>query len=208
MNADDFRERVEDARETELDRLGSSKRLVALTDATLDDDTVLRTAAASEAAAADVFEAWTGDSSGDAASFFSDLADREREHYDRVVDELDEDEIDAETGAVHDYLRDLDGTVERAGGVVGRGLVAERTLTQFVGYFVNQADEARADLFRDLKDETRQDTDAALDLLADAADGDGDVERAEEAALGAIDAAYEEYADALESMGVNAKSVC
>jgi hypothetical protein len=208
MDTADFRERVETDRQSELDRLGSSKRLVALTAASLDDETVLRTAAASEAAAADLFAEWAGDATGPAADTFDAFADRERDHYDRVTAELDDREVDPETGALHEFLRKRDTTVERAGGVVGRGLVAERTLTQFVGYFVNQADERSADLFRDLKTETQSDTEDALSLLADAADGDEDWERALDAALGAVDAAYEEYVDALESMGVNAKSVC
>lgn len=208
MDADDFRARVEADRQTELDRLGSSKRLVALTAATLEDETVLRTAAASEAAAAALFEAWAADASGAAAETFEAFAERERDHCERVTAELDDGEVDAEPGALHDYLRSLDTTVERAGGVVGRGLVAERTLTQFVGYFVNEADEQRANLFRDLQAETQSDTEQALSLLPDAAEGDADWERALDAALGAIDAAYEEYVDALESMGVSAKSVC
>ncbi|WP_336034638.1 rubrerythrin family protein [Halobacterium yunchengense] len=207
MDADDFPARVETERQTELDRLGSSKRLVALTAATLDDETVLCTAAASEAAAASVFADWAADADGDAADAFAAMADTERDHYGRVAGELGAD-VDAEEGAVHEFLRDLDATVERAGGVVGRGLVADRTLTQFVSYFVNQADEARADLFRDLTAETAADTERAVDLLAAAADSDEDWERALEAAVGAVDAAYEEYVDALEAVGVDAKSVC
>ncbi|MCD2198442.1 rubrerythrin family protein [Halobacterium sp. KA-4] len=207
MNVDDFRDDVAAAVETELDRLGSSKRLVALTDASLDDETVLRAAATSEAAAADVFAAWAADATGDAAETFAAFAERERDHYERVAAELGEDP-DADPGAVHDYLRDLDDTVERAGGVVGRGLVAERTLAQFVSYFVNSADEARADLFRELRTDTDADTEAALSLLADAAADEADVERARAAAIEVVNVAYEEYVEALESMGVNAKSVC
>jgi len=207
MNADDFRDDVAAAAATELDRLGSSKRLVALTDAALDDETVLRVAAASEAAAADVFEGWAADASGDAAELFAGFAERERGHYERVTEEVGE-EMDADPGAVHDHFRELDDTVERAGAVVGRGLVAERTLAQFVSYFVNQADEARADLFRELREETDADTDAALDLLAEVADDEAASERASAAAIEVVNVAYEEYVDALESMGVDAKSVC
>ncbi|MFB6268358.1 MAG: rubrerythrin family protein [Halobacterium sp.] len=208
MDAADFRARVETQRQTELDRLGSSKRLVALTAAQLDDETVLRTAAASEAAAADLFADWADDATGAAAETFAAFAEHERDHYERVVAELDDGDVEAESGALHDYLWGLDSTVERAGGVVGRGLVASRTLTQFVGYFVNQANEQRADLFRELKTETQADTETAVGLLADAAEDDDDWERARDAATGAVDAAYDEYVDALESMGVNAKSVC
>ncbi|NIB98767.1 rubrerythrin family protein [Halobacterium sp. R2-5] len=204
---DDFRATVEADAATELDRLGSSKRLVALTDATLDDETVLRAAAASEAAAADVFEAWAESASGDAAEAFGTFAKRERDHYDRVTAEFGDD-VDADPGAVHDHLRELEDPVERAGAVVGRGLVADRTLAQFVSYFVNQADEGRADLFRALRAETDEDTEAAVGLLGDVADGDDDWERASAAAVEVVDVAYEEYVDALEGMGINAKSIC
>ena len=207
MDADDFRDTVEAANATRLDRLGSSKRLVAITGADLSEDTVLRAAAASEAAAADVFEAWAADASDEAAETFETFAARERDHYDRVASELGED-VPADPGAVHDYLRGQTDTVTRAGAVVGRGLVATRTLTQFVSFFVNNADEDRADLFRELKRETSEDADSAVELLATACETDDDWERAEAAASGAIDAAYEEYVAALEGMGVNAKSVC
>ena len=207
MNVDDFRDDVAAAVETELDRLGSSKRLVALTDASLDDETVLRAAAASEAAAADVFAAWAADETGDAAETFAAFAERERDHYERVAAELGEN-VAPDSGAVHDCLRDLDDTVDHVGGVVGRGLVAERTLAQFVSYFVNSADEARADLFRELRADTDADTETAISLLADVATDESDIERARDTAIKVVNVAYEEYVEALESMGVNAKSVC
>ncbi|MFC3478518.1 rubrerythrin family protein [Halobacterium litoreum] len=207
MDAADFRAAAEAAKQTELDRLGSSKRLVAVTGADLSTDTVLERAAASEAAASEVFAGWAGDSDGDAADAFEDWAATEREHYERVRDELGED-VAAEPGAVHDFLREQTDPISRAGATVGRGLVAERTLTQFVGYFVNDADEPRADLFRELKADTSEDTERAIELLDRVCESESDWERAEAAALGAIDAAYEEYVDALESMGVDAKSVC
>jgi hypothetical protein len=207
MDADTFRDTVETGMQTELDRLGSSKRLVAVTGADLSTDTVLERAAASEAAAASVFAGWAATASGDAADAFDALAETEREHYDRVTAELGDD-TPAEEGAVHDFLREQDDAVTRAGAAVGRGLVADRTLTQFVGFFVNQADEGRADLFRDLKTDTRADTDRALALLETTAGSPSDWERAEDAAHGAVQAAYDEYVATLEGLGVDAKSVC
>lgn len=207
MNADDFRDAVETDRATELDRLGSSKRLVAVTGADLATETVLRSAAESEAAAASVFEEWAADSDGAASEAFEEWAATEREHYERVAGELGED-VAAEPGAVHDYLREQTDTVTRAGAAVGRGLVAGRTLSQFVGFFVNDADQPRATLFRELKADTESDSAAAADLLASVCESDDEWERAEDAAVGAIDAAYEEYVDALNEMGVDAKSVC
>lgn len=207
MDADTFRDSVETATQTELDRLGSSKRLVAITGADLSTGTVLERAAASEAAAADVFADWADASDGDAAETFRGFAETERDHYDRVTAELGAD-VAADEGAVHAFLREQADAVTRAGAAVGRGLVADRTLTQFVGFFVNDADESRADLFRDLKDDTREDTDSALALLEAACGSPSDWERAEDAAHGAVQAAYDEYVAALDELGVDAKSVC
>jgi len=211
MDADSFRDAVEATVQTELDRLGSSKRLVAVTGADLSPQTVLARAAASEAAAADVFAdlaaASEADGAESAAETFAALAETEREHFDRVTEELG-DEVDAEPGAVHEFLREQDDVVSRTGAIVGRGLVADRTLAQFVGFFVNDADETRADLFRDLRDDTRRDTDRALDVLDAHCESDADWARAEDAAVGAVEAAYDEYVAALNEMGVDAKSVC
>ncbi|SEW04227.1 rubrerythrin family protein [Halobacterium jilantaiense] len=207
MDADSFRDAVVTATQTELDRLGSSKRLVAVTGADLSPETVLERAAASEAAAAETFWALADASEGDAAETFETLAETECDHYDRVVDDLGED-VDADAGAVHEFLREQGDAVSRAGATVGRGLVADRTLAQFVGFFVNDADEARADLFRDLRRDTEDDTDEAVALLASLCETEADWERAEAAATAAVDAVYEEYVAALNEMGVDAKSVC
>jgi hypothetical protein len=215
MDADSFREAVEAAKQSELDRLGSSKRLVAVTGADLSTKTVLERAAASEAAAASAFADLADASEGDAAETFAAVAERERDHYERVTEELDEDvaadiseDVEPEAGAVHEFLRQQDDAVTRAGAAVGRGLVADRTLAQFVGFFVNDADEARAVLFRGLRTDTGEDTERALDLLAAVCETEDDWERAEAAAVGAVQAAYDEYVEALEDMGVDAKSVC
>lgn len=207
MDADSFLDAVETAKQTELDRLGSSKRLVAVTGADLSPETVLERAAASEVAAADVFAVLADHSEGDTAETFAALAETERDHYEQVTEELGDD-VDAEEGAVHEFLREQDDEISRAGATVGRGLVADRTLAQFVGFFVNDADEARAGLFRDLRGDTRRDSDRALELLEGICGSEADWERAEAAATGAIQAAYEEYVAALDDMGVDAKSVC
>jgi len=207
MDADSFRGAVAAAKQTELDRLGSSKRLVAVTGADLSTGTVLERAAASEAAAADAFAALADASEGDAAETFDALAATERDHYDRVAEELGEG-VSAEAGAIHDCLREHDDAISRAGATVGRGLVADRTLAQFVGFFVNDADEARASLFRDLRSDTDRDTDEAVELVASLCESASDWERARAAAEAAVDAAYDEYVAALNEMGVDAKSVC
>lgn len=208
MNAERFPDAVADRTRTALDRLGSSKRLVAITGADLTTPTVLARAAASEAAAADTFDALAAAADTDAAAAACDsFAATERDHYDRVTGALDADTA-ADPGAIHDYLRERPDDTTRLGAVVGRGLVADRTLAQFVGFFVNDAAHDRADLFRDLRRDTSADTADAAAALASCCDGDDDWARAADAAADAVDAAYQEYVAALNGMGVDAKSVC
>ena len=210
MDAADFRDAVESAALTELDRLGSSKLLVGLTDADLSEEAVLRVAADSEAAAAQVFEDWADDASTQELSeAFASVAATERDHLDRVLAELDDYEPSG-TGAMHDHLRQQEEPEERvAAGFVGRGLVAQRTHTQIISFFVNEADERLADLFRDLKSDTDDQIDEGASLLADVAGDDEEVwDTAKFAAVSTIHVAYEEYANSLEGMGINPKSVC
>lgn len=224
MDAAEFRDTVESAAQTELDRLGSSKLLVGLTGADLSEEAVLRAAADSEAASAQIFEDWAEETSTpELSEAFESIASTERDHLDRVLAELDDYEPSG-TGAIHDHLRHQTEPEERiAAGFVGRGLVALRTHTQIVSFFVNEPDERLANLFRDLKADTEDQIDEGAALLKGLAgddeersDGAADPGAANEAlwdsakfaAVSTIHVAYEEYADSLEDMGINPKSVC
>ncbi|WP_129115845.1 rubrerythrin family protein [Halegenticoccus tardaugens] len=211
MDADAFRETVEEEMGTELDRIGSSKLLVALTDAELERGPVLRAAANSEHAARETFRRWAdGEADDGAREAFERVRDREAEHYERVVASMDEESFEpADGGPMHTYLRGREDTVERvASGLVGRGLVSLRTHAQLISFFVNEADEWRADLFRDLKRETGEEVDLGLELLAERCETDEDWDRARAVAEYVIRVAYDDYADSLEAMGVNPKSIC
>lgn len=210
MDAEEFVDGVEAATETELGRLGSQKLLVALTGADLDATTVLRAAAASEHAARETFEAWAADEADDAArAAFAEVAAQEAEHFERVVAELDGFEPPEEIDPMQAHLRGLDDTVARvAAGLVGRGLVGDRTHAQVVSFFINEADPSRTDLFRDLREETRAWVDRGADLLDAVCETDGDWNRAREAATAVVEVAYEEYAESLEGMGVDPKPIC
>ncbi|WP_276252772.1 rubrerythrin family protein [Halomontanus rarus] len=210
MDATSFSETLEDEMDVELERLGSSKLLVALTDAELDEPTVLRTAADGEHAAARTFEAWADDETDEGArEAFAELAARERDHYDRVTDALEGDHDGTpEDGAVHAEPRSLETTTARLGGLVGRALVGERTHLQLVSFFVNEGDETRAELFRELRADTNASRERALELLADVCETDEDWGRAREAAESVIQRAYDEYADSLEGLGVDPKPIC
>jgi hypothetical protein len=221
---DGFRERVAAAAATELDRLGSQQLLLALTGADLSSAAVLAAAAESEATAAATFERWAADETDDrAAERWERAAAREREHAARVVEAAESEaevapaadsdpgtdaDADADPDALHEHLRGLDDPVERTGGFVGRCLVADRTLLQLVNFFVNEADEPRADLFRDLRAETGESLAAGLELLERVCADDADRDRAAAAATGAIRAAYDAYADSLTDLGMDPRPIC
>jgi hypothetical protein len=213
MDGDAFRAAVEDGKRTQLDRLGSSKLLVALTGATLSAEAVLDVAAHSEHAARETFRAWASDEADEGArAAFEAVAEREDDHLDRVLaasEDPDAFDPDPDPGPMHAYLRGREETVDRiAGGMVGRALVSLRTHTQVVSFFVDEADETRATLFRDLKAETAETLDRGLALLDERCVDDDDWERARTVAEYTVQTAYDDYADTLQGMGVNPKSVC
>jgi len=218
MNGQELVAAVRDSRATELDRLGSDKYLVAATGADLERAPVLRSVAASAASGRDAFDAWADEAVGDPAAAFGAAAEREEDHFDRVVDSLaalpDDDAdadavIDAAADPLHDALADCEGTVERlSAAFVGRPLATDRTRLQVVNFFVNEADETRAELARELRADAQDRLGEAVELLDAACESDDDWERAQRAAEHVIDAAYEAYVEALESMGVDPKPVC
>lgn len=210
MDGSEFVERVRSANETALTRLGSEKALVATTEAALDRKTVLEAAAAAEARAAATFESWSDDEADERArEAFAAAAEREREHYDRVC-ELGEVSVeDPPADALHDHLRGLEETVPRVGaGLVGRPLVASRSLLQVINFFVNEGENDAADVFRALRAETDDQAEAGGEVVADVCADADDVDRAAAAAEAAIDAAYGEYAETLEGLGIDPKPVC
>ncbi len=210
MDGADFRDAVAGAKRTELDRLGSNKLLVALTDADLTGANVLRAAADSENAAHNTFAAWAEDEQADAArEVFVDAAEQEQEHRERVLDALNEPYDPADGGPLHQYLRGREGAVTRiAGGLVGRGLVADQTHKQVVSFFVNEANTANADLFRELRSDTGASLDRGLRLLERLCTDETDWTAAQDVAEYTVQVAYDDYADALGGMGVDPKPVC
>jgi len=211
MTASDFVDDVREANQTALSRLGSSKSLYAETDGELEADQVLRAAAIAEDAASETLAAWADDEAdAEAADLFATVADEEADHYETVAGELDDppQAADGETPAIQSVLRAFDDTVERVGGLVGRCLVAKQSKEQYTGYFTGQADPQTASLFRGLGDDVDGQIEAAADLIDAVCESDDDRERAHDAASDAIQAAYDEYTESLEAMGVNPKPVC
>jgi len=210
MDASTLRNAVEREKRTELNRLGSSKYLIALTDADLSESTILDAVAVSEYLARETFATLaTAESDDRAREAFETVADQEAEHYDRVCERLGARPEADHAGAVHGYLREREDAVARvAGALVGRPLVSLRAHTQVVGFYVNEADESGANLFRDLKTETEEELDLGVDVLDAICETDADVERAQATAEYVVQLAYDEYADSLTELGVNPKSVC
>lgn len=210
MDGETFRADLEAEKRTQLDRLGSEKFLLALTDADLAAGPILEAAAASEHAAKVTFEEWTGAEPDDEArEAFAEVAAQEAEHYERVVAHLEGYTPPDAAGPLHAYLREREDTIGRiAAGLVGRPLVSTRTYTQIIGFFINEAARAETDLFRDLKQETEAVMDTGTALLEGRCETDEDWERAMAAAEYVIQIAYDDYADALRGMGLDPKPIC
>ena len=211
----EFVKRVQSETQTALSRLGSSKALYAETAGELDAEQVLRAAAVAEAAASETFRAWAADEAdSDAAGLFAAVADEEADHYRTVAnevadlsDELPEIEGDA-LPAIQSVLREFETTIERAGGLVGRCLVANQSKQQYTGYFVGDADPQTAGVFRELGEDVDDQLQSATALVATVCEDDADREQAAQAAIAAVEAAYEEYTSSLNELGVDPKPVC
>jgi hypothetical protein len=210
MDGAGFHDAVAETMYTELDRLGSKTLLVALTDAELTTERVLQAAADSENAAHNTFAAWAGDEAHEPArEAFADAAEREREHRERVLDALEDPYEPADGGLLHAYLRGREDAVTRvAAGLVGRGLVADRTHEQVVSFFDDEADTGRAALFRALRADTEESLERGLTLLETICDSEGDWEEARAVAEYTIQVADDDYADALRGMGVDPNPGC
>ncbi|WP_408959880.1 rubrerythrin family protein [Natrinema sp. 74] len=208
-DADTFVETVQEENQTALSRLGSSKSLYADTGGDIDTEPVLEATADAEYAAWQTFLTWADDEADDEArAAFEATADEEQDHYETVDGKLDDEYEPDEVPTLHEYLRDREDTVSRVGAFVGRILASQRSKDQVIGYFVGDADPQTASLFRGFGEDLDEQLERATELLAAVCETDEDWDRAEEAATGAIQAAYDEYVETLEGMGANPKPVC
>ena len=209
MDSNEFVDAVRDENQTALSRLGSSKALYADTEGDMEREEVLRAAADAEFHARETFTAWAESEGNDEArEVFETTAEEEGEHYGLVTEKLDGEHEPGETPDIQEYLRDTEDTAGRVGGFVGRTIATEKSKEQLVGFFVGQADTKGAQLFRDLGDDVDAQLERGQELLQSVCETDDEWARAQEAAGDAIQAAYDEYTDRLEGMGVNPKPVC
>jgi hypothetical protein len=197
MDGSELRDRIEDDLQTELSRLGSSKSLYADTEGEMDGEPVLAAAADAAHHAVETFAGWDHE-------VFADATERAREQYETITDELGDHEPGEAPAAVA-ALAEAEGIDERLGATVGWSMVTARKATQSSGFFTGQADPSTASIFRSFGDDYEAVREAALEALDD---GDTDWDAALQAAEDVVEAAYDEYVETLESLGVNPKSVC
>jgi hypothetical protein len=207
MNAADLVETVTETNNTALSRLGSSKSIYADTSGEMQPETVLAAAASTRRHAADLFDDWAAAADGEFVAVYGDVADAVGGQADDLADRVDAFDP-GQAPALVDYLDGLEGDVERAGGLLGWALVADEKTTQLTGFFTGQADPQTASTFRGYGSDYDDAVDAVSDLLDAHCPDEADWTRAREAAAGAVQAAYDDYVETLESMGVNPKPVC
>ena len=202
MNGDDLATTLRDDHETEFSRLGSSKAMYALTGGDMDGDAVRAAAATDALGFAAVLEGW--DDADAAGTLYTDLADAAREHAAAVADDPTLDD----RPRLYDAVAGLDAAPARLGGLLGRYLVVSEYASQMVGFFVGDADPMAANDFRDLRSELDAEHDRVVDALESACETDDEWAAARDAAEGVIEAAYDDYVETLESMGIKPKNVC
>lgn len=208
MTASEFDDSVRADNETALSRLGSSKSLYAITDGEMTETAVLTSAADRLYASSETVASWVPEeSNGGAAAAYDEIASEEGDHYEDVLDKLGDHEP-GDVPPVQTELREATATVERLGGLFGATLIAGKFTEQRTGFYVGEADPTTASTFRGYGDVLDEREERLRGLLDEVCEDDGDWQTAEEAAGVAIQAAYDEYTDRLEAMGVNPKPVC
>jgi hypothetical protein len=205
MDGTDLADRVRDDHETAFSRLGSSKALYALTAGEMEADAVRAAAADDQYAAADLLDDWAMVEHGDAAPLLADLAEETRDHAESVEPDGYERGDDP---ALYDRLAFEDDTPGRLGGLLGRYLVVAEYAGQMVGFFVGDADPKAAAEFRELRTAVEDERDRVVETLDDVCESDDDWDAAGDATAAVVEAAYDDYVDTLESMGVKPKNVC
>jgi len=203
MDADEFRDEIRDARDTELSRLSSSKAVYALTDGEMTGGAV-RTGTARELSALEpIFGRWADAADGESAALFADAA----EFAATSADNFDSDAGDGARHVVADAL-DAEHEVARLGAAAAAFLVLDDLAGQLVGFFVGDADRTSADEFREFRTELGEYGDDAAALLTAHCESEAEAEAAHGAATAVVDGAYDWYVETLESMGVEPKNVC
>ena len=206
MNGRDLATELRDGHETAFSRLGSSKAMYALTGGEMEAEQVRAAAADDALALAAVLDEWTASTAenGDIGALYSELADAARGHAASVVDDPSLDDLPER----YETLSRLESTPDRLGGLLGRYLVTLEHVGQMVGFFVGDADPMAADDFRGLRSDLEAERDRVADALDDVCESNDDWDAARDAGDAVVEAAYDDYVETLESMGIKPKNVC
>ncbi|MFC7166533.1 hypothetical protein [Halospeciosus flavus] len=194
MTPEEFLAAVETSAGAELERLDSA--LAADTPAGgFTAESALRAAARSDAAARDRFAAWAEGAVDDVLhDTYVDVAEREAQHYERLLAELPDESVESTDSGLDEYLRDVRNPAERlGGGFVGRALVESRALARLEASFAHHGESRRADILQDLRSETEPDVQRGADLLAEFCRMDDDWERALDTATRAVVLGVEDW---------------
>ncbi|MFD1587710.1 hypothetical protein ACFR9U_12010 [Halorientalis brevis] len=206
MNGQTLVERVREEKRTELERLKSDKALIAATEAALEPSTVLAVVVETERTLESAYGEWAERAATDeAADAFADAARTAGQNADRLAAALDS------LPEARDLTAplDVDVTLEAvAAGLVGQSLVLDGTLLQAINFFVNEADERRADLVRDVRTSVNARLNDGAVALNGLCENDAEWTQAETAVTEVVDAAYADYAETLGAMGIDPKPVC
>ena len=204
MNGDDLATELRNDHETEFSRLGSSKAMYALTAGEMTAEHVRAAAAADALAFAAVLDEWAEAADSPTARLYPDLVETARDHAAAVADDPS---LDGRP-PLYDVLSGFDGAPARIGGLLGRYLVVSEYATQMIGFFVGDADPMAAGDFRELRSEVESDRDRVVDVAESVCATDEEWAAARDAAETVIIAAYDDYVETLESMGIKPKNVC
>lgn len=199
-------ERVRDEHETALTRLGSDKALIAATNATLEADAVRAVLAGTIAVGQRRLADWA-DTADDSTLAEALGGGRDRLH--GLLDDHDELGSSESRRHVSDPLEGIDGDLSRAAaGLIGFPMILDPLCLQAVNFFVNEADPVAADAIRAVRAEVADLQQAHRDTVAERATATDAEDEAVAAAGAVIDAAYTEYVDRLEAMGLDPKPIC
>ena len=204
MNGDDLATELRDDHETEFSRLGSSKAMYALTAGEMASESVRAAAATDAAALAAVLDEWVDDAGDATRTLFADLAAAARDRTTAVAD----DPPIGERPPLYDALSAFDAAPARVGGLLGRYLVVSEYASQMIGFFVGDADPMAANDFRAVRSDLESERDRVVDALDATCDTDDEWTAARDAAEAVVAAAYDDYVQTLESMGIKPKNVC
>lgn len=208
MEGSDVIDTIEEEFETELSRLGSSKALYAISRGEMDTDVVLGVLSARAVETASILEEWsTDEEAGEASELFDSIA-QEIRAYAGELEAMASNGDDAGSTAFHDYLTAVDSTPGRLGAFVGWLFVSDQSYLQGVGFFVGSQQGDAADLLRDARSDIEAFEERTVAVIDGVCTSDDAYNEVVEAASGLVEAAYDEYVESLESMGIDVKPIC